>query len=119
MVYNFKCQTINAISGRFNTSIGNFPKELKYSTLPLLFLLFIFSLVIKEKIFILAFSITIFNHLLIYRNRNVYQHTVLLDISPFDTSAPTMNSRAARSPIFDSIARFNKFLAVSAGLFLM
>lgn len=44
-------------------------------------------------------------------------YTMLLVISPFDTRAATMNSKAARSPIFDSIARFIRFLAVSTGLF--
>jgi len=44
---------------------------------------------------------------------------VLEDISPLETRAPTMHSRAARSPILESAARLKRLLAVSIGLFLM
>lgn len=53
-------------------------------------------------------------------NKNIIEkrRTVLGDISPLDTKALIINSRAVRSPIFESMARFKRFLAVSAGLFL-
>jgi hypothetical protein len=44
---------------------------------------------------------------------------VLEDISPLETRVPTINSRAARSPILESVARLKRFLAVSIGFFLM
>lgn len=47
------------------------------------------------------------------------EHTAALDMLPLDTKAPTINSRAARSPIFDSMARFIRFLAASTGFFFM
>lgn len=46
-------------------------------------------------------------------------HTAAVVISPLDTNTLTINSRAARSPIFDSMARFRRFLAVSIALFLI
>ena len=42
-----------------------------------------------------------------------------VEISPLDIKEPIRNSKAARSPILDSIARFSKFTAVSAGFFLI
>ena len=42
-----------------------------------------------------------------------------VDISPLDTKAATINSRAARSPIFESMARLKRFFAVSTGFFLI
>lgn len=44
---------------------------------------------------------------------------MLLDISPFDTKASIINSRAARSPMFESMARCRRFLAVSIGFFVI
>jgi len=44
---------------------------------------------------------------------------VLEDISPLETRAPIIHSRAARSPILESVARLKRLLAVSIGLFLM
>lgn len=46
-------------------------------------------------------------------------HTVLIEISPLDIKELIRNSKAARSPILESIARSNKFLAVSIGFFLI
>jgi hypothetical protein len=45
--------------------------------------------------------------------------TVLDEISAFETNELTKLSRAARSPMLQSMARFNKLLAVSVGLFLV
>lgn len=57
-----------------------------------------------------------------HRNKTIVkgkEHTVFVEISPLETKEPIMNSKAARSPILDSIARFNRFAAVSAGFFLI
>lgn len=45
--------------------------------------------------------------------------TVLDEISAFETNELTKLSRAARSPILQSMAKFNKLFAVSVGLFLV
>ena len=45
--------------------------------------------------------------------------TVLDEISAFETKELTKLSRAARSPMLQSMATFNKLLAVSVGLFLV
>lgn len=44
---------------------------------------------------------------------------MLDEISAFETNELTKLSRAARSPMLQSMAKFNKLFAVSVGLFLV
>lgn len=44
---------------------------------------------------------------------------MLDEISAFETNELTRHSRAARSPMLQSMARFNKLFAVSVALFLV